>query len=220
MVGAQPDNSVDPILDALRSAIAPDGRREPERVLAQRLGVTRHRLRSALKTLQSRGEIAPAPPRRGGLGLRDREAMIRATNPLEVIELRIALEPSLARLAALRATPFDIARIGRAATTPVAKDSGAADLAFHRLVATSTRNSLAAEFYALLRRVGTDVRLRLNPDRPACPNRLRERDAEHRAIATAIAARDPDAAEQAMRHHLNAVQEQILGRLMPRQGAA
>ena len=213
-------DAVDPLLEALRAAIGRDGRRDPERVLAQRLGVTRHRLRRALMTLQAQGEIAPAAPRRAVGGSRDGEALIRATNPVEVIELRLALEPVLARLAALRATPFDIARIERAATTPAAMDIGAADLAFHRLVAGASGNALAAELYALLRRVGTDARLRVMPDRPTCPNRLRQRDAEHRAIAEAIAARDAEAAERAMRQHLDAVQQQILGRLAPRLGAA
>jgi DNA-binding FadR family transcriptional regulator len=45
--------------------------------------------------------------------------------------------------------------------------------------------------------------------------RLARRDAEHRAIAVAIAARDPDEAERAMRAHLAAVQRQIYDRLTP-----
>ena len=48
-----------------------------------------------------------------------------------------------------------------------------------------------------------------------CPKRIAERDAEHMAIAEAIARRNPDAAERAMRDHLGAVQQQILSRLGP-----
>ena len=101
-----------------------------------------------------------------------------------------------------------------------AVDTGAADLAFHRLIAAASGNGLAAEFYALLRQVGTDVRLRVASNGPVCPNRVRQRDAEHSAIAAAIAGRDADAAEQAMSRHLEVVQQQILGRLTARRGAA
>lgn len=194
--------------------------RQPERVLAARLGITRHRLRQALLHLRKQGKIAPGRAPAPAAPARERESLIRATNPIEVIELRLALEPALARYAAMRATPLDIARIERAATTSADSDSGAADLAFHRLVASASGNVLAAELYAMLRQVGTDVRLRLAADRRSCPTRLRQRDAEHHAIAEAIAARDPGAAEHAMRVHLDAVQARVTERLVPRLGAA
>ncbi len=208
----------DELVRALRELMAAGQATSSERALADQFGVTRHRLRQALDTLRAQGVIAPPSRRRLGIGAG--EAMVRGTNPIEVIELRMALEPALARLAALRATPFDIARIERAATTSANMESGAADLAFHRLIAAASGNGLAAEFYALLRRVGTDVRLRIASNGPVCPNRLRQRDVEHRAIAAAIAARDADAAEQTMLRHLEVVQQQILGRLTARRGAA
>ena len=203
--------------DRLRALLNRPGEQPSERDLAQRLGVTRHRLRLALARLRESGDVAP-PSREKPLPRR--EGMIRGTNPVEVIELRMALEPALARLAAVRATPLDIARIERAATTAAGEDQGSADLAFHTVVASSSGNALARDIYALLRRVGADVRLRVSNARPACPNRLRQRDAEHRAIAAAIAARDADAAEAAMRTHLAAVRQRILDRLAPGVGAA
>lgn len=126
----------------------------------------------------------------------------------------------LARLAAVRASPLEIARIERAATTAEGTDIGAADLNFHKAVATGSRNSLALELYALLRKVATDSRLQIGRDAPYCPNRLKQRDAEHRAIAKAIRERNPEAAEEAMRTHLAAVQQQILRRLSPGTSAA
>jgi DNA-binding FadR family transcriptional regulator len=50
---------------------------------------------------------------------------------------------------------------------------------------------------------------------PPCPDRVRERDAEHRAIANAIATRNADGAERAMRVHLLAVQRRVMERLSP-----
>lgn len=216
------DGNLDDVVAALRGILAAGQGTPSERALAERLNVKRHRLRRALDQLRAAGELAPAragrprtaTPRRG-------DDLARDTNPVEIIELRMVLEPALARLAALRASPFEIMRIQRAASTPPGAAAGAIDLAFHKAVAAGARNSLAAELYALIREVATDARLRFgNSDNPSCPNRLKQRDAEHKLIADAIAARDPDAAEQAMRAHLGAVQRQILDRLGPSMAVA
>jgi GntR family transcriptional regulator, transcriptional repressor for pyruvate dehydrogenase complex len=203
------------LVDILRKRFAAEGSLPAERTMAKQLNVKRHQLRGALEVLRANGEIGPPTSRRGGSGLRRLESLIRATNPIEVIEMRLAIEPSLARLAALRASPLEIARILRAATTSDDIDTGAADLIFHKTIAASTRNSLAAALYTLLRQIGTDVRVRLGNSAGANLQRLVQRDAEHRAVAEAIAARDPDAAESAMRIHLAAVQRRIVDRLAP-----
>jgi DNA-binding FadR family transcriptional regulator len=203
------------LVDILRERFAAEGSLPAERTMAKQLNVKRHQLRGALEVLRANGEIGPPTSRRGGSGLRREESLIRTTNPIEVIEMRLAIEPGLARLAALRASPLEIARIVRAATTSGDVDTGAADLIFHKTIAASTRNSLAAALYTLLRQIGTDVRVRLGKNTGANPQRLVQRDAEHRAVAEAIAARDPDAAESAMRAHLAAVQRRIVDRLAP-----
>ena len=152
-------------------------------------------------------------PRRHAALARGGAALARDTNPLEVIELRLALEPIFARLAALRATPLEIVKIERAATTLAETESASADLTFHRLIAAATRNTLAADVYSLLRQVGADSRIYVQNVKPRPASRLRQRDSEHYLIAAAIAARDPDAAEKAMRAHLHMVQRQILDRI-------
>lgn len=210
-----PADDLQPLVEGLRSLLAAEGALPAERKLAERLKVNRYRLRRALEALRATGEIAPRSGRRGMSSARHGEALVRGTNPTEVIEMRMMLEPALARLAALRASPLDILRIQHAARTAAGSDAGAVDLAFHKAIAAGARNHLAAELYTLLRRVGTDARLRLGRDKPACPTRIQQRDAEHRAIAEAIAARDPDGAEQAMRAHLAAVQRRILEQMAP-----
>lgn len=211
------DDSLAEIVAAVRDILAAGQGKPSERALAERLNVKRHRLRQALDQLRAAGELEPARAGRPRTtAARRGDDLARDTNPVEIIELRMMLEPALARLAALRASPFEIMRIQRAASTPPGASAGAVDLSFHKAVAAGARNSLATELYALIRQVATDARLRFgNSDNPSCPNRLRQRDAEHKAIADAIAARDPDAAEQAMRAHLGAVQRQILDRLGP-----
>jgi GntR family transcriptional regulator, transcriptional repressor for pyruvate dehydrogenase complex len=212
-----------PLIRAVR-AIAAEGDSLPsERVLAEQLKVKRHQVRRALEALRSNGEIAPARAgRRAMPDERRGDDFVGGTNPLEIIELRLVVEPALARFAALRASPLEIARIGRAASTAANADPGAADLAFHRAVAAGSRNILASELYALLRQVGKDVRIRTGDGdgHATCPNRIRQRDSEHAAIAEAIAARDPERAERAMQEHLAVVQRQILTRLAPGTTAA
>lgn len=205
------------LLDAIREIIARTGGIPPERNVAEELNVKRHTLRRALETLRERGELEPA--RAGRRALTDvpqKNSLINSTNPLEVMELRLVLEPALARLAALRASPVEIERIRRAATTPSGANAISADMAFHKAVSAGARNSLASELYVLLHRVASDGRLRFtDSDVTLLPERVRERDAEHQRIADAIAARDPEAAERAMWQHLSAVQQKVMGRLAP-----
>lgn len=208
-----------PLIEAIRGLVAETGTMPSERAIAEQLRVKRHRLRRALESLRASGELEPARVgRRAAPDMKFRGDLASGTNPVEIIELRTVIEPALARLAALRASPAEISRIQRAAVTPLDAEAGSVDLAFHRAVAAGSRNSLAAEFYALLREVATDARVRLGEaeETRRCRKRIAERDREHAAIAEAIARRDPDAAEQAMRAHLGAVQDQILGRLGPR----
>ena len=132
-----------------------------------------------------------------------------------MIELRLILEPQFARLAAVRASALEIARITRAATSRPDEDYGAPDLAFHLEIASASRNALGRELYNILRQVGADARVRLPSRRPMCPKRREIRDAEHLRIARAIAERDPERAEECMRAHLASVQAVVMERISP-----
>ncbi len=192
------------------------GKRLPsERDLASRLNVKRHQLRRALSELRAAGDIAPARPKRGEPSVHPRysDELVRVTNPLEVIELRLMLEPGFARFASLRASTFEIGAITQWATTPANAKPETADINFHLAVATASRNQLAKELFIMLRKIGVDARLRVVGIAPAtCTKRIAERDAEHRRIAEAISTRDPEAAESAMRAHLLLVQKRIVER--------
>lgn len=219
MTVTDPDDGASPSgIDGIVAAILKlqkDGTKLPsERALADLLDVKRHQLRKALSVLRRKGDLMPAPSRRTPAPHpRYSEALVRVTNPLEVIELRLLMEPGLARLAALRASAFEIAQIQEAATTPEGARSGEVDLRFHLAIVRGARNELAGEFYKMLRQVGVDPRVRLSQiSPPSCPKRIAQRDAEHRLIAEAIARRDPEAAETATRAHLLSVQKQIAER--------
>jgi len=188
-----------------------------ERSLVEELGVPRSRLRRVLADLRSTGVLPAANMGRRAANphLPQVDGLARVATTTDVIELRMILEPQFARLAAIRASALEIGRIVRFSQSPPDGSYGAADLAFHREVARSARNPLAHELYDLLRHVGSDSRVRMPQFRPPCPKRRIARDAEHAEIARAIADRDPDRAESAMRIHLSAVQHLIHARLMP-----
>jgi GntR family transcriptional regulator, transcriptional repressor for pyruvate dehydrogenase complex len=207
--------SVPDIIAAIRH-LRETGRSLPsERELAGQLNVKRHQLRKALVQLRQSGDLEPGRTRRASAAAPPRysEQLMRVTNPLEVIELRLVMEPSFARLASLRATALDIAQITQWATTQPDGKPEEADLNFHLAIATAARNHLAREMFVMLRKIGFDARMRVARVTPAtCPTRVAKRDGEHRQIAEAIAARDPEAAEAAMRAHLLQVQRRIMER--------
>lgn len=202
------------VLSAVRAMLQSAASLPSERELARQINVNRHQVRRALEVLREANELEPAAARRAAASLGRGSALARDTNPVEVIEVRMALEPALARLAAVRASPLDIARIQKAAVIAEG-DSGTNDLVFHKAIAAGARNQLAAGLYRLVREIGRDARLKLGRNAPVCPKRLVERNAEHRAIAEAIAARDAQAAERAMRVHLTNVHKLILNRISP-----
>ncbi|MBW3098267.1 FadR/GntR family transcriptional regulator [Pseudohoeflea coraliihabitans] len=208
---ASTKGSVDEIVEAVRQLQRTDGTLPSERALAERLQVKRHQLRKALVHLRETGDVEVPRQRGSGTGRAPmNEDLVRITNPLEILELRMLLEPGFARLASLRATALEIKAIKAAAATPADASSGEADLSFHLAVVSAARNHLAREFYKMLRNVGVDTRVRVASSSPTtCPKRIAQRDAEHRRIANAIAKRDPDAAEAAMREHLLSVEQQI-----------
>lgn len=204
-------NGIDDIVAAVRQLQNEDKKLPSERALAEQLSVKRHQLRKALEILRQNGDLDPVRARRSSTPHpRYSEELVRMTNPLEVLELRLLMEPGLARLASLRASALEIAQITEMATTPKNAESGEIDLGFHLAIVRGARNHLAGGFYKMLRQVGVDARVRVAQNTPpSCPKRVALRDAEHQKIAKAIARRDPEAAEAAMRAHLMSVQRQI-----------
>ena len=206
-------SDLEDIITAIRQMQQDGGKLPSERDLADLLKVKRHQLRKALGVLRHSGDLGPARARRPTTSPRHDEELVRVTNPLEVVELRLLIEPGLARLASLRASSFETTRIIEAATTPENASSGEIDFAFHLAIAAAARNQLAVEFYKILRQVGVDARMKVaRTAAPTCSKRIAQRDSEHRLSAEAILQRDPEAAEAAMRAHLFSVQRQITER--------
>ena len=172
------DGETQGVLTQLRAYLAHAGglagaRLPPERQLAEELGVSRGTLRHALADLEAEGLIWRHVGRGTFIGNRpvdtvqDLSEVTRRTNPAGVMEARLALEPELARLAALHATPADLDELAECV-----RESRAAgdwrtyeywDNRLHRAVAQATANIvLLALFDSLntIRRTVTWGRLR------------------------------------------------------------
>jgi DNA-binding FadR family transcriptional regulator len=218
-------------LERLRDLVGTDrmdasGRLPAERLLAAELGVSRRSLRHALDVLEAEGRITRHQGRgtfvtdaRLGTQSLARE-LAKLNNPVDTLEARLAIEPPQARLAALRATPGDIdklfeaAEASRNAKDPVSYEK--ADAAFHRRVAAAARNPLLIAIFEAVLEIASEGSWRHGRETAHCINRQAEYAAAHRRIAVAIAGRNPTLAEEAMRAHLNAVQQQLIEHAFPR----
>ena len=204
------------------SGLAHGDKLPPERQLALRLGLSRAELRKGLAALQAEGQLWRHVGRGTFVGSRpldtvgDIAAMARRTHPGEIMRARVMIEPELARLAALNATPAQIEELRAVALKARQATSWrhyeGLDTRLHRLIAEATQNGLLLALLDTLnavRRMATWGRLRVQPLRPA---RDHHSFAEHDRIVEAIANRDMAAAAGAMRGHLEAVERNLLAR--------
>jgi DNA-binding GntR family transcriptional regulator len=201
----RPDGGADPT-QRLREAIIA-GRFFPnehlvEEDLVRRFGGTRASVRLALAVLEQQGLVVRE---------RHRGARVRlVTEPeaIEIIEIRAMLESLVARHAAERATPDDIARLrGHLATMEALARAGdlvgysQANTEFHTAIARLGRHDAAERLL-----IGLNAQTVVFQFRPLGePGRVAEVDVEHRVLVEAIASGDPDAAERAMRTHVDKV---------------
>ncbi len=214
----QPQSLVERVSDQLADLIrghAPTGDHAavslpPERRLAEELGVSRSVVREAVKRLELQGLLEV----RRGSGIRIVDQLHRPLNGSlsllipdaderlrQLHETRLALEPEAARLAALRATPAQIALLDEIqARLERAKDTAEAiaiDLEFHHALAETSGNLM---FRLILDSMGEISR----ESRQRSIGRVGKESAieHHRVIIQAVKASDPAAAVEAMQFHL------------------
>lgn len=144
------------------------------------------------------------------------EGPVRVANPTDMIDLRPLLVPRPARLGAARASAAQVDRVMKAATSAAGDDYGASDLAFRVCVASESRNALGPELRHLQRAVGADSRML--PPKPSSMSETARAagDKERQFIARAIADRDPERGEEAMRDRLFSVRALKVNRLTQR----
>ncbi|MGB4587221.1 MAG: FadR/GntR family transcriptional regulator [Rectinemataceae bacterium] len=200
--------------------VFPDGKLPPERELALQLGISRNLLREVIITLEAMGYIS----------VRERQgAFIVKPNPddftaslklasfwpddmlINVMEMRLTIEPPIAGLAALRRDDDELAKMKDCVTKLVAmhdspshgaSSGGQWDSMLHMLVVHAARNPLLDRLYEGLSStmdkyiVLSRVKLLALPDWP------QKIIAEHSALVAAIEAKNETAAREAQSRHL------------------
>ncbi|MBB4684204.1 FadR/GntR family transcriptional regulator [Amycolatopsis jiangsuensis] len=203
------------LLERVRGGEWPLGHKLPgETTLAAELGVGRSTLREAIRELAGKGVLDS----RQGAGVfvtalevaEDRENVLRQASIVSVLEARIAIEAEAAALAAQRRTPADLRAIRRALAArvtgePVGEAFVHADTKFHRTVLVAAHNDVLIDLFdSFVPRIHQAMTQLLRARPIAAPE---EDQAAHRALAEAIADRDPGAAAQWSRSHLSTFKE-------------
>ena len=190
-----------------------------ERQLASAYGASRTTIRTALDQL----EIERLVSRRVGAGTfvnfrpqGDTEDIAELTSPLELIEVRLGIEPNMVRLAVLNATARDIERLAAAMARmePSSGDSESFTLwdeEFHQLIAEATRNPLMVWVYRQINAVRTHSQWNTMKDKVLTPGRIAEYNQQHTALYEAIRTRDIEAAVAIVTNHLHYARRQLMG---------
>ena len=187
--------------DILTGALPP-GERLVELQLADRYQIGRAAIRAALLELDSEGLVR----REANRGATVRR--ISLSDAIEITQARGALEGLVARLAAERATDqerTDLQALVAAMEVAVANDArleyANLNRALHRTLLQIARHEVATDLVANLRNRSAHHQYRL----ATVTGRANESLGQHRAIVAAIVAGDGEAAEAAMRAHLESV---------------
>jgi GntR family transcriptional repressor for pyruvate dehydrogenase complex len=219
------DAVVQGMLERVRTGAWKAGQEIPsERELIEEFDVSRVPLREALSSLRALGVFETRP----GSGTRVKRVDVEAFSRLlpllvtleaprtfaQVFELRLALEPSSAALAARRHDAAD-ARVLRELVERFRADLSAGletaidtDLAFHVRIAEASRNPLFSVLMRTLAELLKHVQLRSCKDDP---DRRRRAVESHAAIADAVLARDADRARVEMEAHLRFAASRLIG---------
>lgn len=197
----------------------------PERVLAEQLGVSRSSVREAVRVLEHAGVL---DVRTGKGTYVTRDAMSKATllrveaatkgqySPLDIIVARRAIEPASADLAAAHCSQDELASM-RAAVARQSEhlehglDPTEADLEFHLLIAGASHNTVHLVLtQAIVDMMHQQMWLSMKHQSLADRARAEAYLRQHEAILAQIANGDGEASAQAMRTHLEAVEEGLL----------
>lgn len=198
-----------------------EGRLPTERALAQRLDVSRRAVRRGLEVLEAEGLIwrrqgsgtfVGERPEAGSAHVSD---IVAGTDFMEIMEVRLRVEPQLAQLAAMRAKATEIARMRDLASKIMeSTDADARELwdgALHRQIAQSAGNRLFLSIFDILNQVRQDESWQAIRERARTSgDTVNKSLSQHMEIIDAIEAHDPARAGEAMRQHLLMLQERLI----------
>ncbi|MCS6867689.1 GntR family transcriptional regulator [Thermus sp.] len=178
------------------------GQRLVEKELSERFGLGRAAIRTALAKLEQDGLVESEPYR--GAWVR----VITEEEAVEILEARMALECLAVRHAARKATSEAITRLRQIHAQMEARFRegdllGMSELnsLFHRTLVEISGHGAARRLIEALRAQGVRHQFRT----VLVPGRSQRSLEEHRLILEAVAAHDEEAAERAMKAHLQGV---------------
>lgn len=224
------DAIIEQVIDlVVTGEMKPGDRLPPERELAEKFRVGRSSIREAMKALTAMGVLERtrygtvvntkgsgwiSGPMQVGL-------LLSETDVRDVFEARQLMEVGLASLAAQRVTPADIEEIRAAVHTGIrdVEEFRKRDIAFHTAVVKATGNQVIIKLYETIQGILFKTHRyyaaldRL--DREGTVKLIRELQAQHEAIAEAIANRDPEGARAAMEAHFENLSSQLLSQMKP-----
>jgi GntR family transcriptional repressor for pyruvate dehydrogenase complex len=221
---------VDQILEGIRtSAFPPGAALPPERILAERLGVSRSSVREAIRVLEHAGVLdvrtgsgtyVTQAALSEAMALRAHAALIGEHSPLDVMVARRALEPVCARLAAENRSRQDMRalRAGlkeQAAVINRDGDPTDLDLAFHLSIAAASHNPslvmLIERLVAIMRKQVWRELKHLTLEETGIPQEFL---AQHGRVLEFVESGNSEGAAQAMDDHLTAVEQRLLNQVV------
>ncbi len=178
----------------------------PERRLASHFNASRATIREALRQLTDEQLVE----RRIGSGTFvtyqqaiEEHEIAEETSPLQLIEVRMAIEPQIARLAVLHASNRDLERLTAALSALSASHANPsgyseADEQFHLALAACTGNPLMIWLYRQINEVRLHAQWAAMRGKVLTADNMRLYDRQHAAVVEAVRRRDSDAAAAAM----------------------
>ncbi len=215
------EDAIDALTDFIRAGgYSPGDRLPAERELIVSLGMTRNTLRRALEALENEGAIwrhvgkgTFVAAKGGELGAPSLSELSQQVTPVQLMRARLALEPAISREAAINASEEAVGQLHRSKERAVEAlnwdDYEAQDDLFHRAIAEATGNVLLLSLFDQLNQVRRAVAWNTVIRHSERPPRSHTSFAEHDEIVAAIVARDPVAAQAAMRTHLSSVSARL-----------
>lgn len=198
--------------DAIRHANLEPGETLSENRISKVLGISRTPVREALQLLSQEGLVEIIP------GRVVRVASRSFRDVLDVLRIRLLLEPELVRLAAEAITPQQIEIMRDCLVTmetAVAEEDRSAwsraDTVWHETLSDACPNQLLGELVLQMR---NRIHRYTSIDHQLKIEQLRTGTSEHREIVDAIVAGDSGLAEQAMRDHLENLRKNLFNQLI------
>jgi GntR family transcriptional repressor for pyruvate dehydrogenase complex len=201
----------------LRGEISEGAALPPERELVEQAGLTRGSVREALRMLATEGLVQARPGRYGGniVLLPGKETMANSIGQFirgrklslrTLHETRYALEPALARLAALHRTEEDLEILSTLHQELIDaignfQQFSLANVKWHNAIARASGNELLSAF---LYAISYGIAVSTTTEEYDTPETRKQVISIHAQIMSAIKARNADLAERRMRQHIGA----------------